>query len=71
MTVNHLHEPVSYSKLIQKPPEVQRGVLTSVTKVQSIPTCSLLLQATDRDHVVLSGCSEDKGPRWDLEFHPK
>lgn len=47
---NHLYtsKPDSYSKLIQKPPEIQHGVLTSVTSVRSIPACFLVLQAADR-----------------------
>lgn len=63
MATDHLCGPGSYSKMIRKPPEVQCGVLTSVTSVRSVPSCFLLLQAADRGpDQLLSGCPEVRSP---------
>jgi len=64
MTTNHLCETGSISKIIQKSPEVQGGVLSSMTSVRSIASCFLLPQAVDRGpDKVLSGFSEVQKPR--------
>lgn len=69
MTTNHLCEAGSYSKIIQKSPEVQGGVLSSYDLSEiNTKLFSLLPQAVDRTlirHLVAScRSSEAQGRMW-------